>query len=92
MNPGPTVTEQLAAILDNQKVSSNELRSMRESLECHVAETNRRLASIEEKLLSFPETVQKVEDCERLVSKLNNQTAFLLKKWMILKIEIDEIT
>ncbi|XP_072142344.1 uncharacterized protein [Dermacentor andersoni] len=74
MNPGPTVPEQLAAILDKQKALSNELKSIRESFLGP-------LASIEQKLLSLPETVLGVEECERLVSHLTGQTDFLLKKF-----------
>ncbi|CAN8029883.1 unnamed protein product, partial [Ixodes persulcatus] len=80
LNPGPTVDEQLAQIIESQKENSKELKSIQGKLDSHISETDKRLTSIEEKLESFSRTVERVDDCEHAVNNLNHQVATLMSK------------
>ncbi|XP_077512622.1 uncharacterized protein LOC144123721 [Amblyomma americanum] len=81
-NPGPTlsVSDQLETIIENQKVSAIELKSIRENLDGHISDSNRRLASTEEKIESFTQTIKRVEECESTVLELREQIASLCSK------------
>uniref|UniRef100_A0A6B0VA22 Tick transposon n=1 Tax=Ixodes ricinus TaxID=34613 RepID=A0A6B0VA22_IXORI len=80
LNPGPTMQEQLAAILENQKGISADISSMQAKLETHMADSNRRLEVIESRLNALTATSEKVEQCDKNVRQLQDIVAALTEK------------
>lgn len=77
LNRGPGIAEQLEEILQNQKASSCELKSIGVKLDLHITATNVRLASIEGKLEVLSQTAKRMETCERSLRELKEEIVLL---------------
>lgn len=80
LNPGPSIEQQLSAIMTSQKALASSLKTIEQRLEESASSTNLRLVAIEQRIETLALSAGKLEQCEATIDNLKGQVSALSDK------------